>query len=244
MATARSIIQGALESLQVYNPGEEASQADAARAFVLLNQMIDSWSNESLSCYAILTQSAPLVVGQSAYTIGPGGNFDMVRPLRLITTQGSCYMLDTNGNKYLMTVVPQDVWNSTTQQNIDSNFPDTVFYDPQYPLGIINVFPVPNISYVMYWDSYLQITEFAGLNSPMILPPGYEKALQDNLALEAAPYFLEEGRLPHPMLIAAASKSKGNIKRTNMRENIAIYDQELTRNAKASWNVYTSSYNR
>lgn len=243
-ATALDMITDSFQKIGVFAPGETIDAASAQTALNILNDMIDSWSNEALTCYAILEQHAPLVVGQSAYTIGPGGNFNMTRPLRILDSQGSAYILDTNGNKYLMTIVPQDIWNSTTQGNIDSNFPDTLFYDPQFPLGIINIFPSPTIVYTMYWDSYLQLSEFPTLTAPLSLPPGYRKAIQDCLAIEMYPYFASQATALTPLLIEIASKSKGNVKRTNIRENVAQYDPEIVSGNRSNWNIYTNNYNR
>lgn len=239
MISARDLIQAAFEELQVYSPGETALDADAARGFKTLNDLVDSWSNESLTCYAINQQSAPLVPGKYQYTIGEGGDFNMQRPLRIIAGVGRAYILDDNGNKYLVSVVPQDVYNWQSQNNINSNFPDTLFYDPQFPLGIINIFPVPNISYTIFWESYLQLTEFASLAATLNLPPGYERAFKKNLAVELAPFY------PTAVLsqatIAQAARALGNIKRTNTRPLVATYDSEIVAHGSYSYNIRTDS---
>src|ERR1700744_536055 len=136
MATAQSLIQTALEQLGVYAPGEVLSAADSSRGLQQLNAMMDSWSNETLICYAIQEQSYPLVVGQNQYTIGPGGNFNGTRPLKIIEGPVSAYIMDENSNRYPMEVIPQDRWNMIGLLTNTSNIPDTLFYDPQYPLGI------------------------------------------------------------------------------------------------------------
>lgn len=242
MPSARDLIQGAFEAIQVYAPGERALDADVGRGFSTLNQMIDSWSNESLTCYAILEQSAPLTVGQTSYTIGPGGNFNMTRPIRLITGPGAAYLMDTNNNRYPVSVIPRDQWNQIWNLvAVTSNLPDTIFYDPQWPLGVINVFPQPNTSGVtLFWDSYLQLAEFPDLNSALSLPPGYEKAIQLNLGLDLAPYYPTANITP--ALAQMASVSKGNVKRSNIRPNVALYDRELSRGGGRPYNIYSDTY--
>jgi hypothetical protein len=42
-----------------------------------------------------------------------------------------------------MEVVPRDKWNQIGNRSstITSQIPSVLFYDPQFPLGVINVFP-------------------------------------------------------------------------------------------------------
>ena len=81
MTTAQDIITDSLNILGVYAAGETISDADLEQAFTRLNDMLDSWSNESLTCFAILelssrvTRSAPeatsTLPGPSASTMSP-----------------------------------------------------------------------------------------------------------------------------------------------------------------------------
>lgn len=240
MTVASDLITDALQKIGVYAAGEPLSAADSALGLRLLNRMLDSWSNESLTCYAILEQSHALTVNQYQYTIGTGGNFNMTRPIRIIGSPGSVYLLDTNGNRYNLEVVPRDKWNligNITQ--VTSNIPNTLFYDPQFPLGVINVYPIPNIAWTLYWDSYQQFTDFAAIGTTVSLPPGYEKAIVDNLAVEYWPYWKADQAQVNPTILRDATISKGNVKRVNIRDNIARYDPEIVARGISTYNIYT-----
>lgn len=239
MATAQSLIQTALEQLGVYAPGETLTDADAERGLQVLNAMLDSWSNDSLSCYAIQEQSFPLIVGQNQYTIGPGGNFNGVRPLKIIEGPVAAYIMDSNSNRYPVSVIPRDRWNMIGLLTNTSNIPDTIFYDPQYPLGIINVFPTPNVSNTLYFDAYLQLTDFSSLTVSMSFPPGYEAAIYSNLSMWMAPFFKDAQ--PSPVVSALADRTLASIKRTNMRENLSNYDAEIVSRATPTYNIYRDS---
>lgn len=240
MPAASDLIQGALELLQVYSPGETALQPDLARGFSRLNQMIDSWSNESLTTYAILEQNAALKPGQTFYTIGPGGDFNMTRPIRVSYGPGAAYILDQNNNRYPVDVVPRDRWNQIWNLvSVTSNLPSTMFYDPQFPLGVIGIWPMPNTTITLFWDSYLQIARFTSLATTLQLPPGYEKAIEENLAIYMAPVF--PTAVVSPLLTASAAESKGNVKRSNIRQSIANFDPEIT-TSKGRYNIYSDSY--
>lgn len=241
MTTALDIGTDALVRMGVYAPGEALSDADAATMLAVLNDMLDSWSNESLACYARAETSVVLTVNKYRYTIGIGGSADInaTRPLRILDSPGTAYILDTNNNRYPMDVLNQDQWNLIGNiASVNSNIPSKLFYDPQYPLGIVNVFPVPNIGWTLYFDSLLQLTEFAELTSAMSLPPGYSRALKANLAIELWPYFKPDGSQPGAALIKAALDSKGNIKRTNIKDVTLVYDPELIARARSSYNIY------
>lgn len=77
MATALDYITDALERINSYSPGEPVSPLDAARGLTLLNDLMDSLSNEHLACYQRIENIVDLVPGQNIYTIGNpnGGTF-------------------------------------------------------------------------------------------------------------------------------------------------------------------------
>lgn len=246
MTTALDMISAALKKLGVFASGETIDAASAADSLKALNDMLDSWSNEALACFAIQEQSVTLVAGKSSYTIGPGGDVNGIRPLRLIEGPGAAYLLDTNENRYPVSVVPRDKWNEIWNiVSTTSNLPDTLFYDPQFPLGTINIYPAFNgtLGVALYFDSYAQLSGFAGLTTAVSLPPGYVKAVQDNLALELAPYFKPDNWQPPALLLKQAAESKGNIKRANTRENIAELDHGLIARG-GSYNVYSDTAGR
>lgn len=227
--------------LGVYDSASPMTDADAQYGLKKLNQLMDMWSNMSLACYAVLQQSAPLVPGQASYTIGPGGNFNMVRPMSVLMGPGTAYTVDSNGNKYPMEVVPFDKWNmyANTSSIITSNFPCVFYYDPQFPLGIIDITPYPNTAYTMFWDSWAQLSDFTNLQTVMALPPGYELAIVSNLAILMKSAFLDGAIDPTIPVIAATSL--GAIKRTNQRELLSDTDPMLVSRGSVGYNPYTDS---
>ena len=64
MATALDIIIDALQKLGAYAPGETLSDADAQRGLSVMNDMLDTWSNETLMIYCNQQQSIAMVAGQ------------------------------------------------------------------------------------------------------------------------------------------------------------------------------------
>lgn len=239
--TAGGIVSDALAMTGSYGARETIQSDDMKLGLRMLSDMMDMWSNFSLACFEIFEQSAPLVPMQASYTIGPGGDFNMTRPLKILTDPGTAYIQDPNGNNYPMQVVPRDKWNlySNRSSLVTSNFPNILFYDPQYPLGVINITPYPNIAYTMFWDSMLQFATYDSPTQQLSLPPGYAIAMKSNLAIILKPFFLD-GQMD-PVIPALASSSLGAIKRTNQRELYAIYDSEIVSRSSVQYNVYTDS---
>jgi hypothetical protein len=244
VTTCLDLITDSLQRIGSYAAGETISAADAEQCRLRLNRMIDSWSNESLMCYTILQQSVVLLAGKITYTIGPGGDINSTRPIRVITGPGAAFLKDSNDNRYPVDVVPRDKWNEIWNlTRVNSNLPDTMFYDPKFPLGEINVNPSPNGSNItLYWNSYLQLTEFAALTTTVQLPPGYELLIVDNLAVGIWRYFKDDKAQIPADLIRDAMRSMGNVKRSNTRENIAEFDKVMIAQGSAVYNVYSDSF--
>ncbi len=244
MTSALDLVEGAFQAIQVYAPGESCQQADLARGFLRLNQMIDSWSNEALTTFTILEQSGALQPGIGQYPIGPGvpgPGFNMTRPIRVLYGPGAAYLRDQNSNRYPVKVVPRDEWNLIWNLvKTSSNLPDTMFYDPTYPVATINVWPLPNTGGItLFWDSYLPLSKFGSLQEVVNLPPGYEKALEENLGIELSPYY--PTAVITQALVRSAAMSKGNVKRSNTREMVAVYEFPARGNRRP-YNIYSDNY--
>jgi hypothetical protein len=241
MPAALDIITDALVRMGVYAAGEPITDADAERMLSILNDMLDSWSNESLTVYANLTQTFALVSGMSVYTIGPGGAWNGVRPLRINEDPGCVFLTDAGGNTYQVDVVNQEKYNLVTTGNVNSQTPDTLFYDPQAPLGVVNLYPTPALALNITFICTLAFTAFANLYSTFSLPPGYKAAMQSNLLVEAWSAFKPDGTNPSQTQLALAMKHKGNIKRTNMKPILAVYDPYIASRGGSTYNIYTGS---
>lgn len=234
--TAQDIITNAMYEGRYYAPGETVSAPDINQGLWVLNGMLDSWAIESLMCYAILEQSGTLVINQSAYPVGPAASFNATRPTRVITGPGAAYLQDNLGNNYPVEVIERDFWNLIGNRTTTSDIPDTMYYDPQFPQGIINVFPVPTQTYKLFWDSYLPLSQFPTLTTAVSLPQGYQDALQHNLCVRLKPFF--KGSQLDPIIIELAAATKGVVKRNNIRAVEAVYDGEIIAKSSGTYNIY------
>lgn len=83
MTTTRQLLTGALRLINAIGTNEEPSSSDMDVALESLNALMDSKSNELLNIHTITPFMFSLVPGQFKYTLGPGGDWDTVRPMRM-----------------------------------------------------------------------------------------------------------------------------------------------------------------
>lgn len=240
--TAQSIVTDAFQKLTLHAVGENPTAAESALGLKVLNDMLDSWSNEKLACFASLDQPITLAVGVQRYPLGTGSTYSTSRPLAIAEGPGAAYCIDTSNQTYSVDVRSQQEWNLISYLATTGNYPTDIFYDPQFPQGVLNVFPIPNAAgYVLHIMSRLQLTDFAALATAVSLPPGYLIAIKNNLAVNLAPYFSVK---PSDDIKDAARETKAIIKRTNNKAVPAFYDPELIARANATYNIYNDGPNR
>ena len=239
MATVSQLITRAGQALGYLGRNETLSAADANDGMSALNSMLDSWAGENLASYANQEVSFSFIANQQSYTIGSGGYINTTRPDNIL----QAYITDTNNINYPMSILPQDRWNNIGNKQITSQIPTTIFYDSQYPLGTIYVFPIPLLTYTCTLNAMLQQSTFTSLPQSMIQPPGYERAYILNLAIEMMsagfPCMLDEKGLA--TLYDNAASAKANIKRKNQKEVLAEYDPSIVSRGYASYNIYSDS---
>ena len=78
MTAPIDIISSALKDIGALAAGETPTPEAAQDAFIMLNRMLDQWSNEQMMIYYKTEIIFPLTAGQTQYTIGPGGEIGSV----------------------------------------------------------------------------------------------------------------------------------------------------------------------
>lgn len=210
--TARDLIKGALRLIGVIGSGQEPSSSEAADALVSLNSLISTWRTERLMVFAIMPHSFSLVAGKKAYTMGPGGDFDTVRPTRI---EKVTLTYNQGSNPPLNLPVPIlniDQYNAFSVPDTTSTIPQFVYIDNEYPLRNLFLYPVPSLVNALNLYTWEQLTQIATLDDDITLPDGYDRALRYGLAVDLAP---EYGIDPLPTVIQRSVDAKASVMALN-----------------------------
>lgn len=228
MTTARDIIKRALQRNGVLTKNESPSGDEASDGLSMLNDMIGSWSNDSLLIYARVSESFPLT-GAASYSIGSGGDFDTERPLQILTA-----FTRIGDTDYNISIVPDIAYDGINQKSLSSSYPEILMYQAGFPLGTITLYPKPTTG-TLHIRSEKQLSEFATLDTDVDLPPGWNRALIYNLSLElAGEYGQPVDEATYQLAMDALSKIKTAVARNKTMDMYPYNGKDQ--------NIYTGWY--
>lgn len=215
-STALTIIEDALGLSNAVGMDQTLSADEATDCLRKFNDLIESWSTQRLAVYGQAPQTFVTVASQAAYTIGPGGDWNTVRPERI---SGPGYTTITGISYPCVALGPED-YASITAKTLEGAFPNYYSYMNEHPLGIVTLWPVPNavLSITLAIDRVL--TQAATAATIVSFPPGYVDAFVNVLAVRLAPIF---GKQAAPHVMEAARESFGAIKRANKQPRLLSY---------------------
>lgn len=234
--TTRDLINASLKRIGVLDASETATPSDMADGLQRLNDLIDGWATERLTIYKSTRTTWSLVANQADYTVGPGGDCNIARPVFV----DDLNFIDTSQTPALemnLSALTVDAWANIPQKTLTSTYPTSYYYNPTFPTATVTFWMIPTSSTlqgVIYVPT--AVTELT-LNDTISLPPGYRRFLRDNLAVEFAPEFDVQ---PAPALLMAASESKANIKRANIRF-YDLYVDPAVRPRQGRYNIYSDT---
>lgn len=212
--TARDLIEGSLRLLGVLATGEAASSDEASDALSSLNQMLSSWSNENLVVYQKVRDEFTLTANDGSYSWGAtagAGNFTTARPAQVL--KANIELQGTDPQEIPLRILTLDEYAELSLKATDSSIPHAVYFDGAFPNVGVEFYPVPNAAeHVVFYS--LKPFSVLTLSTELSYPPGYEKAIRYNLAIDLAP---EYGREPSALIMQQAMDSKAEIKRKNLQ---------------------------
>lgn len=214
MTTALDVITDALQNIGVYAPGEQISAADSATCLGVLNDMIDQWQEEYIPVYALTTATASIVGAQTAYNVGAGAAFNIARPIAIqFGPQAASSLISAVTTP--INVVSQVEFENIEKSNVVAGVPQYAFYDPQYPVGVLNINPAPAASTgTITISCWVPASTLSTLSTANVFASGAVRALKTNLAVRLQAYFLDS---PISQALALESvETKGALEYTNM----------------------------
>ena len=187
--TAGDVVLASLKLAGVIGTGQSASAEDTNDVWALLQWMLQEWERKRWLVYCLNTFNI-ISTGAQTYTLGPGGAIDTgagtVRPDKIESAFVRQLQLATPNQPDW----PLKIWqakedyNRVALKNLTS-FPADIFYDPQWPLGVLYPWPLPQANvYGLYVTIKAQLpTRFASLATTFTLPYEYYNGIVFNLAM-------------------------------------------------------------
>jgi hypothetical protein len=230
--TPQGIIKRALRLIGALATGENMKASEQEDGLEALNALFDSWNAEEILRYAVARKELTLLV-QSPQSIGPAGELNTSRPLRI--EQGHAYIKLADGSEQIVNVVSEQRF---AEVNSDATGqPRFLYYDRTFPTGNIHLSPVPDQAYTLVLYSPLQLSQMADATTEFSLPPGYADALVHALAVVLGP---EYGKKDQDLSIIAAqaAQKKQVIARANIKDVEMRCDSALL-NCNTMSNIWT-----
>lgn len=210
MATAGSIIERSLRLLGQLESGEVPTTDEYADGLEALNGLVDSWNNEKLMCFSYQTETLTLANGDDTYTVGTSGDLNTTRPVEVV----SAYAV-INNISYSIKLISEEEYARIADKTTTADYPDRLLWRPTIASSQATAvfYPVPNGTVTVKLVTRIQVGSFASTATTVTLPPGWERALTHNLAIEIAPEYEVQ---PAPSVLKAASESLAGIKKANL----------------------------
>jgi hypothetical protein len=214
----KAILRRALQVINAVEIGTEPTADEYALALEFFNDLLTGQDGQKLFYFS--REEFSTVAGQVEYTIGSGGNFDTARPVRINSAQIKDPSSNTEWDVY---VIPQNIYDNHALKNTQAR-PYQLFYNPEYPLGKIRLFFVPEKIYTLRLNLMKELVEYDSINDDFALPNPYRRMMTFKLAEECA----DAWGFPVPNGVARiARQAEKVVRRINLANNIE--DAELDR---------------
>lgn len=226
--TAGTLVKSAMRLGGAIATGETPTADELTDGLAALNDLLETWSTQNLAVYGNAVETFATIAGQAVYTIGPGGNWNTVRPVRIndnayCTFQGVDFPVDR---------ISQDEYNLIALKTQQQPIVEKLLYVNENPLGRITLWPVPSQIVNITIDSDRILTAVADTATVMNLPPGYLLAMKHALWILMAPDY---GRTVSDEVAGVAQSSFAAIKRANKVKRVARYDSALVGDDPVTW---------
>lgn len=241
---ATAIITTALCDIGAFMPGESIPAAKAQDALARLNVLVSNLQLSPLMFPFINREVFDVVAFQSTYTIGPGGDFDTIRPTSLT---GAGLLMPSQSSTTGKIEIPRAIMTDDAYQLLQTKeltnamFTD-VYYNQSYTSGFGSVFlwPTPNTTtyqLVLYRGDTIQ--GFTNLTTTGSYPPGTFEVLEYGLGKRLAPTYGGAGWTPE--LEDLRRTAFFEFKRNNFKLTDLVLDPAMTHTHRTGYNIETGT---
>ena len=154
-----------------------------------------------------------------------------------INTNSNGVPIINGGLDYPVAILNVEDYEMIGLKTLNGPWPKALYYQPTETLGNIFVWPNPAQGEMHIFADTL-FSKYTSINDTMLLPEGFEAALEWNLAERMMPQYGKASPTQISMINAFAAQGKSTIKRTNMKpiQSARFPDALLMSKAKdAGW---------
>ena len=178
--TPARCIELAMKDAGLLQHGDSVDSDYLAEHMGRLQDLINLWQTQGLKLW--LQQDLPLtlVAGQATYTIGPGGDLNMAKPLRIIQAT----TVTTDGVSRPLMMISRDEWTRLSDR-VTQGALNSVFVDKQQTQLNVNFWLTPDATAAtdtVHLIAQYQATAFTGLTDTINFPQEWFLALRWGLA--------------------------------------------------------------
>jgi hypothetical protein len=185
-------------------------------------------------CTGLRIRASATVATQATYTIGPTGDWNTDRPVRI----NEPMYATVSGVTYPYASINQQQYNAISykaQTGGGTDLDQFFLYVNENPLGKVTLWPVPDSVFTLTLSIDMLLTTVPTAATVMAFPPGYFHAFTHNLAPILAPMF---GKQASNDVKDEARRSFGHVKRANQKPTLLSYDVALLSGNAAGYADY------
>ena len=155
--SVRQLTTRALRIISYVAPGDPIPDEITQVALEALDAMSDAWSNDPLMIFLRKQVMFPIVPGKKEYTVGPGGDWNITRPMKI----NQAYVNwnsggpDTNYPQQVdlpVTLLNDAQYAAISVKNTPTVFAFALYDDCNWPDRTISLWPIPNTpGYMTFW---------------------------------------------------------------------------------------------
>ena len=210
--------------------GGSLTASEQTECLAELNSMLDSWSNERLMIFTLSQTSFALTASTGTYTIGSGADFNMTRPTKLMDP---CFTRDTDDTDMPLKIIDAPTYGTIIDKTLGFTTPQYIFYDYGYSAtstATIRLYPLPDTGLTLFINTLQPLQAFSTMTHTVLFPPGYQRAIEYNYAVEASGGFTNVD----PSVAMIARQSKAAIKSVNLPQPVSRLDYGIAGGMKSS----------
>lgn len=232
--------------------GRGISASETSDGVAAFNSMIELWRIQRLTVWAEFRQKFDLVSGQQEYKIGtdPAADWQATMPTT-ITRAGYIFTWTSPEVEQPFNVYTVQQWQAISPKNLQSTNPYVAYYMASTVQGAVSVmgtmilYPVPtdaSIQVALYL--WMQLLKIDDPTQTVIFPPGYQEAVESNLAVRLAAMFPKRQKIS-PITVEIAKSSFARIKASNSQPiQMRVEAGDMGSNDQpGTYNLLSNAYN-